>query len=99
AIFHGADLRGADFSGAVLGGADLSGARGLDQDQLDEACGDGSTRLPRGLSVRSCHGDRRHIRVVVDFEHAKAQAAAARAAAAAARAVPKPPAPPKPPKY
>jgi hypothetical protein len=91
----------------MLGGADLSGAKGLDQDQLDEACGDGGTRLPRGLTLKSCHGDRRSIRVIVDFQRAQAEAARAaaeaeRSASAAAWAAPKPPkapAPPKPPKY
>jgi hypothetical protein len=92
----------------MLGGADLSGAKGLDQDQLDEACGDGGTRLPRGLSLRkSCHGDRRSIRVSVDFQRAQAEAARAgrgrekrRAAAALGRRRSRPrPGPPKPPKY
>jgi hypothetical protein len=54
--FARADFRGANLEGALLFGADLSAARGLDQDQLDEACGDPSTRLPSGLSVKLCHG-------------------------------------------
>jgi uncharacterized protein YjbI with pentapeptide repeats len=55
----GAYLRGADFAGAKLEGTNLSGAelqraRGLTQGQLDRACGDPSTRLPRGLHVPAC---------------------------------------------
>ena len=40
----------------MLTGADFTGAKGLEQDQLDEACGDGGVRLPPGLSVRACNG-------------------------------------------
>jgi len=48
-----ADLTGAARSGAILldanlTGADLSGAK-LTQTQLDEACGDANTKLPKGL--------------------------------------------------
>lgn len=50
----GARLGGARFHGANLSGADLRGAQGLNQRQLDQACGDAQTRLPRGLRVRSC---------------------------------------------
>jgi hypothetical protein len=39
----------------MLKGADLSDAR-ITQDQLDEACADSTTRLPRGLTARACHG-------------------------------------------
>ena len=35
-------------------GADLSGARGLTQGQIRTACGDGSTRLPGGLTAQAC---------------------------------------------
>lgn len=62
ASLDGARLTGgsfsrADFSNASLRRtdireADLSGARGLTQDQISEACGDGSTRLPGRLSPR-----------------------------------------------
>lgn len=55
----GAYLQGAKFQGAILVGANISGAEfdhalGLTQAQLNRACGDGSTRLPRGLSVPRC---------------------------------------------
>jgi len=64
AVLDGADLQGADLAGADLTGAslaraklfrtDLRKAKGLTQAQLDRACGDASTRLPAGLSVRVC---------------------------------------------
>ena len=55
----GAYLQGANFRGATLAGANISGAEmdraiGLTQAQLNRACGDGSTRLPRGFSVPAC---------------------------------------------
>ena len=81
--FDGADFKDASLRHAQLGGADLSRARGLTQDQLDEACGDSRTRLPSGLSVRSgCAGMHINIRiprVIVT--------------------TPAPPAPPAPPRY
>ena len=59
ATFVGAYLQGANFAGAKLigtnfSGAEMSRARGLSQRQLDEACGDEATTLPRGLHVRPC---------------------------------------------
>jgi len=59
ASFVGAYLQGADFRGARLAGADFSGAemdhvRGLSQSQLEGACGDESTTLPRGLRLTRC---------------------------------------------
>ncbi len=69
ANFIGADLRNADFTGArlteaSLSSADLTGTRlhdadlskavGLQQDQIDGACGNRVTKLPEGLSIRSC---------------------------------------------
>lgn len=55
----GASFAGANLSRAVmfktnLAGADLSGAVGLQQQQLDEACGDAATLLPPALSVPVC---------------------------------------------
>lgn len=47
--FERASLIDTDFSGA-----DLSTATGLTQKQLDEACGDGMTRLPDGLTLMTC---------------------------------------------
>jgi uncharacterized protein YjbI with pentapeptide repeats len=55
ASFAGADVTRMNFAGADLSGADLRGARGLTQAQLDLACGDTRTRLPRGLRVRRCN--------------------------------------------
>ncbi|MGD9981086.1 MAG: pentapeptide repeat-containing protein [Hyphomonadaceae bacterium] len=54
AIFHDADVTQMKFDDANLSGADLRNARGLTQMQLDEACGDRRTRLPRGLRVQRC---------------------------------------------
>ena len=55
--FAGADFRGASLSAANIGGVDLSRAKGLDQEQIDEACTDSATRLPAGLVLRGrgCH--------------------------------------------
>lgn len=59
ATFVGAYLEGANFSGAKLAGANFSGAEmgravGLTQAQLNAACGDASTELPRGLRLNAC---------------------------------------------
>lgn len=59
ASFVGAFLEGASFAGANLTGVNFSGAEmdratGLSQGQLNRACGDESTRLPRGLSIPGC---------------------------------------------
>ena len=59
ASFVGAYLEGASFSGATLSGTNLSGAQltratGLTQGQLNQACGDESTVLPRGLRIPAC---------------------------------------------
>ena len=59
ASFVGAYLEGASFAGANLTGVNFSGAelgraRGLTQAQLAKACGDATTILPRGLSLRRC---------------------------------------------
>ncbi len=69
ATFRGTDLSGANLAHANLDGADLSGAilditslkgtdltkaKGLTQKQLDQACGDGETRVPAGLKVHLC---------------------------------------------
>lgn len=59
ASFVGAFLEGANFSGAVLSGVNFSGAEmdratGLSQTQLNRACGDASTRPPRGLTIPPC---------------------------------------------
>lgn len=44
-----ANLQGADFSGA-----ELSTAIGLTQSQLNTACGDETTELPKGLRIPKC---------------------------------------------
>ncbi|HYH20152.1 MAG TPA: pentapeptide repeat-containing protein [Azospirillum sp.] len=54
AVLAGADLARADLNGADLSGVDLRDTRGLTYRQLDGACGDSTTRLPVGLSVRPC---------------------------------------------
>ena len=60
ATFVGTYLGGANFKGATLdgtnfGGAEMGTARGLTQTQLNRACGDASTILPRGLHIPSCN--------------------------------------------
>ena len=67
--FRGTQLAGANLAGAKMDGADMTGAltsatsflgtdlrkaKGLTQTQLDVACGDARTRLPRGLHVHIC---------------------------------------------
>ena len=59
ANFVGAYLDGANFSGATLTGVNLSGATllratGLSQARLNQACGDETTRLPRGMTIPQC---------------------------------------------
>jgi uncharacterized protein YjbI with pentapeptide repeats len=59
ASFVGAYLQGANFRGATLSGVNFSGAEmdraaGLTQRQLEGACGDAATTLPRGLRLRPC---------------------------------------------
>ena len=52
-----ANLSDANLSGAKLSGADLSDARNLTQTQLDKACGDADTKLPMGLTLKTCSTD------------------------------------------
>jgi Pentapeptide repeats (8 copies) len=51
-------LPGADLRGAILFNADLShaGLRGayVTRDQLDKACGNDSTKLPLGMTIKEC---------------------------------------------
>ncbi len=59
ANLKGANLTGANLKNTVLfradlRGADLTDAKGLKQDRLNRACGDATTKLPRGLRVRPC---------------------------------------------
>lgn len=53
------DLRGVDLTGAflyrtILYRTKLVDAKGLTQEQLDDACGNETTKLPAGLVVRPC---------------------------------------------
>ena len=50
----GANLSGANLSNANLSGAYLATARNLSQVQLNVACGDASTELPKGLTLAHC---------------------------------------------
>lgn len=54
AYLDGANLSGATLSGANLSGASLDRASGLTQGQLNQACGDETTVLPRGLRIPAC---------------------------------------------
>jgi uncharacterized protein YjbI with pentapeptide repeats len=51
---QGANFRGANLSGVNFSGAEMDRAVGLTQIQLSAACGDDSTKLPRGLRLRTC---------------------------------------------
>lgn len=51
---EGADLTGARLDGANFSGAEMGRARGLTQGQLNHACGDDATQLPRGLRIPRC---------------------------------------------
>ena len=53
--FSRSNFAGANLAETNLSGAELAGARGLTQAQLDKACGDTETTLPRGLTVRGCN--------------------------------------------
>ena len=53
-FFGSSNLSGADLSGANFSGADLALARGLTQAQLNKACGDAETKLPKNLTIPSC---------------------------------------------
>jgi uncharacterized protein YjbI with pentapeptide repeats len=57
ANLSGANLSGANLSGANLSRADLRGATKLTQKQLDGACGDAWTKLPEGLTLKTCSTD------------------------------------------
>jgi uncharacterized protein YjbI with pentapeptide repeats len=51
---QGANFRGARLVGTVFSGAEMDRAVGLTQAQLNQACGDETTRLPRGLRIPHC---------------------------------------------
>ena len=58
------DLNGADLSRANMKNANLfrarlvdtnlSDAKGLTQEQLNDACGSAGTKLPKGLTIKPC---------------------------------------------
>ena len=56
ANFLVAHLEGADLWGAYLQGADLSRARGLTQEQIEQAYGNENTKLPEGLQLPAAWG-------------------------------------------
>ncbi len=56
-----ADLNGANLQGVELREANLEGAKGLTQEQLDGSCGDETTKLPSGLSIKLCTDDSKYI--------------------------------------
>ena len=51
---NGADVTGAAMLATSVAGADLRGVKGLDQKQLDQACGDTATKVPAHMSVHIC---------------------------------------------
>ena len=52
--FGASKLAGAKLEGANFSGADLSLVQGLTQSQLNQACGDETTRLPKGQTIPHC---------------------------------------------
>lgn len=52
--FNGANFAGANLTAADLSGAELKTAKGLTQAQLNKACGDQTTFLPKGLRIPAC---------------------------------------------
>jgi uncharacterized protein YjbI with pentapeptide repeats len=54
-IFDGANFGKANLTDANISGANLSAAKGLTQGQLNRACGDSATALPKGLTVPACN--------------------------------------------
>jgi uncharacterized protein YjbI with pentapeptide repeats len=54
AYLQGANFRGANLAGANFAGAEMNRATGLTQAQLNAACGDAATQLPRGLRLPAC---------------------------------------------
>jgi uncharacterized protein YjbI with pentapeptide repeats len=52
--FGASDFSGADLTGVNFSGANLASAKNLTQAQLNTACGDQSTRLPRGMTLPRC---------------------------------------------
>ena len=57
ADFFGENLQGADLLGAKFDNVNLLKAKGLQQDQLDQACGANVSGLPHGLTIKPCPKD------------------------------------------
>ena len=60
ANLSGANLDGAILEDAVLritrlDGASLQGVKGLEKHQLEQACGNAATALPKKLTIRACN--------------------------------------------
>lgn len=55
--FGGANFSGAVFNETDISGAEMKGAKGLTQKQMNGACGDEATELPKGLMVKRCIGN------------------------------------------
>jgi len=53
-FLDGASFRGANLNGVNFSGAEMGRATGLTQTQLNRACGDQATLLPRGLRIPAC---------------------------------------------
>jgi uncharacterized protein YjbI with pentapeptide repeats len=47
-------LSGADLLSATLSSANLSDVKNLTQTQLDKACGNANTKLPKELTLKPC---------------------------------------------
>jgi uncharacterized protein YjbI with pentapeptide repeats len=54
ARLDGADLTGANLSIASIKGTDLTHTIGLSQAQLDHACADSETKVPKGMRAKTC---------------------------------------------
>jgi uncharacterized protein YjbI with pentapeptide repeats len=54
AKLDGADLSGANLSIASFKGTDLSHVKGLTQAQLNQACSDKETKVPAGMTPKTC---------------------------------------------
>jgi uncharacterized protein YjbI with pentapeptide repeats len=52
--FGGSNFTSATFDNANLSGSDFETAKGLTQMQLNTACGDADTKLPKGLKLTAC---------------------------------------------